>query len=160
MPTALTGLGHVGLITATIASELTADLGNNDLSATGSVIIARVGKPPRMPFVSLLPMQVSSDEAGPSLGLFERRAEVFVEGWSATAANNATGSYAAGSTLANEVMQTTEAMHRETGGALIALGVRNLYFSEVEFLNAESSSAQIGHFRATLVFTYATPKGL
>ena len=145
-------------ILSLLLTAIGADHGTIDL--TGAVQLGRFVRPPMVPFVGLDPLSIATDEAGPSLGLFERRAELFVEGWTASTVDNQVGVYAVTDAMVHAILRAVEGAHRDAAGSLKAKGVRNLFFENIEFLNTETTTKNVGHFRATLVYTYAADRGI
>ena len=162
MATSLDANPTITLISAAILNAVRVDHGANgyDLSNVNAVVLGRYDKPPQIPFVALDLVGIDSDDEGPPMGVFERSAEFFVEGWAQSDSDTTVSSSLFGIKLAHNVSTALENAHRDSDGALKTYGVRRLYLERVEFANTEVNGRRIGHFRGVLRLTYTKARGL
>jgi hypothetical protein len=162
MATAIVSGGRIIQILGGINTVLAADLGTTDLSATGRFVYGRFPEPPTLPFLAVDLEGIETDPNGPALQLFGRTATLHLEGWYTTIFSTPAGATVFGALMVNEVMGALENSHRTSGSTLAAtaLGIRELYVTQIRFHSTEINGHPVGHWTAKLVIVYALGAGI
>lgn len=146
-----------------IQLQIISDIAQNqtlfDLSVAGATYIGRQSTYPRLPFVQVDLLGITSEDDSAPLGHFEKTATFFLEGWVAVPTDRASSAASYGQALAGWCTKAVQDSHQTSGGGLKALGTRRVNVTEIEFLNTEQVGQKVGHFRATLEVVYMVESG-
>lgn len=142
-----------------IVADIAQDQTLFDLSEAGATYIGRQPTYPRLPFVQVDLLGITSEDDTAPLGYFEKTATFFIEGWCAIPNDRTSSAASYGQALAGWCAKAVQDSHQTSGGGLKALGTRRVNMSEIEFLNTEQPGQKVGHFRGTLEVVYTVAAG-